>query len=150
LTYDALTKQLVGNCTQCHLLPDYSAGGGLASSDWRARQELVASRYTKFNHGPHLKLPATADCKHCHQSDRSELIRLPGLLKMISGGSDYQRVNSGVQQYFQHEFVNMQKSQCNACHQAGGASEGCTQCHNYHVGSDGLRAMLPHVQNADK
>jgi hypothetical protein len=41
------------------------------------------------------------------------------------------------------EFAAMSRGQCAACHRPGAADDGCTQCHNYHVGQAGLAHSWP-------
>jgi hypothetical protein len=133
-------SEAVGGCTECHLLPNYSTSA-LTAIDWRADTGSTAKPFTKFNHQPHMTLAVTADCKHCHQFDNAALKRHADLTKSLGDQSTRLVHYQASQQHFRGEFKAMEKSQCNACHRAGGASEGCTQCHNYHIGTRGLEAM---------
>jgi hypothetical protein len=133
-------SEAVGGCTECHLLPTISAKS-LTIHDWKAESGAKAKTFTKFNHTPHMTQAVTADCKHCHQFNDTAVSRYAELAKTFNDKSSRLVYQQSTQQHFRCEFKAMEKSQCNACHRAGGASEGCTQCHNYHVGTSGFEVM---------
>ena len=96
-----------------------------ANACWKAKRRAANLRpITKFDHTPHLALPKISDCRTCHQLTAFQPPHL----------SDSSTVHSKVAK---EEFLPMQKSQCVGCHQPNGASDSCTQCHNYHVGIKG-------------
>lgn len=53
--------------------------------------------------------------------------------------SHFVSLRTQMQGFLNSEFHSMNLSQCVACHHKGGANDDCTQCHNYHVGSDGFQ-----------
>lgn len=134
--------EAVGGCTECHLLPSYAQRIQIGSDDWRSLPPSNAKGFTKFNHKPHMTLAATSDCKHCHSLDESQSSRLADVQKSLGDLLTRYVRHQSAQQHFDCEFKAIEKSQCNACHRPGGANQGCTQCHNYHVGTDGLEATL--------
>lgn len=118
------SDKLLDNCLQCHQL----AGGAIDNwADWKVKARPTAARpFTKFDHSPHLILPAVNDCKFCHRTARDIAV---DTIRPVSIQADH----PGVQ-----DFVPMKLEQCAACHQKGGAKDGCTTCHNYHVGTSGF------------
>ncbi len=134
-------SEAVGGCTECHLLPTTSTfTAGI--DDWRAKKPTVAKSFTKFSHKPHTTLAVTSDCKHCHRFDTTQSQRFAEVEKSTGEALNRFVRYQKSQQHFQCEFTAIEKSQCNACHRSGGAAQGCTQCHNYHVGTAGLEAGL--------
>lgn len=132
-------SEAVGGCTECHLLPTTSSfTAGI--DDWRAKKPSLAKSFTKFNHKPHTTLAVTSDCKHCHRFYTTQSQRFAEIEKSTGEALNRFVRYQKSQQHFQCEFTAIEKSQCNACHRSGGAAEGCTQCHNYHVGTAGLEA----------
>jgi hypothetical protein len=142
-------------CTSCHLLNTSSVASGhteptrrswlvsfreanalpVASSDaikyvsskygWRAMtRPFNQTPITRFDHTPHLALPATRDCNACHRLGEPKSDQLGQAIEYGPG---------------RPEFMSISRSQCASCHQAGGAGESCTQCHNYHVGEKSWR-----------
>ncbi len=110
----------VGLCRTCHTLdqlPDRSF-----MVNWRAEYRNPSVRsFTRFAHGPHTLQPTLQDCSHCHRLDlqagNAESFLLVDATRSVSN------------------FKPMTKSDCASCHQKGRTGNGCTQCHNYHVGS---------------
>jgi len=110
----------IGLCRACHTvdqLPNRSF-----RVNWKAEYRDPAIRsFTSFAHGPHLIQPGLRDCSGCHTLD-SNVRNHESFV-----GMDSAEVVSN--------FLPITKSNCISCHQANQASSGCTQCHNYHVGS---------------
>ena len=127
-----------GGCTECHLLhPNRSSLDAVVSWTSSTRSPVGRS-FTKFDHRPHLTLPALDDCRYCHQfRDQSSASLASVLAEQLSSGSrgsSPQQLTQAACQFLQHEFIDMRREQCAACHHRSGASDRCTQCHNYHVG----------------
>ncbi|MEM8733349.1 MAG: hypothetical protein AAGG44_03955, partial [Planctomycetota bacterium] len=144
-----------GSCTECHLV-------GSATSDqwdqsqWRAQQRPDSIRlFTKFDHTPHLSIPTVSDCKYCHRinglddalagkldadaiSKLKTLIASSAKTRLADGQSRYVHMLTAAQQCTHDEFSPMQRADCIACHRPGAANDRCTQCHNYHVGTQGF------------
>lgn len=135
----SLASQVPGGCTQCHTLSAHGSSGSLQHdhSTWLAQSKQATTReITKFDHTPHLTLPALMDCKYCHKLSSSSGDKLAS-----------QEVSATKQDHFVStqlaskdagttvvcEFKSMHIEQCTACHRPNAASTGCTQCHNYHV-----------------
>ncbi|MFO0944040.1 MAG: hypothetical protein U0930_25165 [Pirellulales bacterium] len=133
--------EAVGGCTECHLLPSNISYESTLEI-WQARRPSTAKQFTKFNHKPHTTLAVTSDCKHCHQFDVSHSQSYSEVSKSLCTVLTRFVHQQSAQQHFQCEFKTIEKSQCNACHRSGGANQGCTQCHNYHVGTEGFEASL--------
>lgn len=154
-----------GGCTQCHLLEQHpvlaqppvpiaqhrseAVPASDAWSSWKSVARPHGVRpFTKFDHSPHLTLPSLSDCRFCHVSaersedsltkDRDSLGKVWERLQEDTPSADWQLRRDAACQYLDAEFSSMNLGQCSACHRAGGASQACTQCHNYHVGSEGL------------
>ncbi len=118
------SRQVPGGCTQCHVLNSSALG----QSPWMAVSKPATARsITKFDHTPHLTLPALADCRYCHQLDSGSGAKtnLQFVTKNVQGVVDSQLPTC--------EFKSMHLEQCSACHRPNAANAGCTQCHNYHV-----------------
>lgn len=157
-----LTRGLVvpGGCTECHLLhdndkplkPHLPHSGESELSETRANAMSLDSmwmslvrphsvrQFTKFDHTPHLTLPALNDCSFCHKFQTDRPHSLKQLFDANARGSISApcAVTKTVSEYLSHEFIEMRLDQCAACHRPGGAKDACTQCHNYHVGMQGL------------
>ncbi len=129
-----------GGCTECHLLHE---GPGSLQSDvkWSSVVRPHSVRqFTRFDHTPHLTLPSLSDCRYCHtfQTDRPHSLRQLFDANAKGAATAPCAMTSTVSEYLKHEFIEMRLDQCAACHRPGGANDACTQCHNYHVGSQGL------------
>ncbi len=161
---DNLTRGVAvpGGCTECHLLHENTIPltaeieiphtSELERSKVPAKaiepvskwQSLVrphsVRQFTKFDHTPHLTLPALSDCSFCHkfQTDRPHSLRQLFDANARGSISAPCAVTRTISEYLSHEFIEMRLDQCAACHRAGGAKDACTQCHNYHVGKPGL------------
>ncbi len=127
-----LPKQVPGGCTQCHTLDRGTVlSPASQSSTWVAYSKPATARtLTKFDHTPHLTLPALVDCKYCHKLKLSNAERLASIVP-ASGAN--QLVSTSQTKTVECEFKTMHIEQCTACHRPNAASIGCTQCHNYHV-----------------
>lgn len=151
----SVSRMVPGSCVECHLVD----AGSVASDKqaWQAvLQPVDIKPFTKFNHGPHLTLPMVRDCRYCHvinglaedgverlvQADYSPSDHShPGSLAEVWSqykSSSTVAAHEAVRIHLSEEFQGMEQSQCTACHRPGGADSGCTQCHNYHVGSSGF------------
>ncbi len=126
-----LAGEVPGACTECHLIGKETRYTPRWSNWKSVRRPEKLSLFTKFDHTPHLTLPTLNDCQYCHSFSRENKSTLRQLL-------DSQPTRGEVCTHLEHEFQPMQRSQCVACHRPGGANDGCTQCHNYHVGNDGF------------
>jgi hypothetical protein len=143
LTPGKITQGVVvpGNCTECHLL-SAPIDGLSPTSRWTSAVRSTSIRpFTKFDHGPHLALPALQDCNYCHQVQAARPHSLQQLYQIIANDPSFNSTSSSLTsticEYLANEFIDMRVDQCAACHHAGGANAACTQCHNYHVGASG-------------
>ena len=140
----ALGKIVPGGCTECHILPIHSSAISAVAA-WRSvKRPVNAKPFTKFDHSPHLALPMVRDCRYCHILNESGDASLGAILKSAATAnrsrveSRFVSARETAHEFLTGEFAGMQQTQCNACHREGGANDGCTQCHNYHVGTDGF------------
>ncbi|MCA9127684.1 MAG: hypothetical protein KDB22_11385 [Planctomycetales bacterium] len=142
------------NCSECHA----AATDGYARelwSNWKAVQRPAGDKpFTKFNHQPHLTLPAVQDCRYCHQLNNqehaTEFSQSPQLISHVDTGrspSDHASVEND--RWHGDEFMSIRIEQCSACHRSGSASSNCTTCHNYHVGSNSLSLSKPSSPNSN-
>jgi hypothetical protein len=122
LLHSAEAKQ----CLLCHRLPAGSAlaaSGGRADGDsagWQALGAVAArQKAARFNHGPHLLLPATSDCTTCHQ------LRPGERSKTVTDATASEATELP-------EFISLTKAACTSCHRPAGSSQACTTCHTYH------------------
>ncbi len=141
------SKMIPGGCAECHLLSDSNSsvlvGDGMDRA-WKsvARSDAVRP-FTRFDHAPHLTLPMIRDCRYCHVLEEGHRLKdgEPENLATVLAqhrGSELTAMHATVRDHLHTEFRSMEKSQCNACHRPNGAGDGCTQCHNYHVGNAGF------------
>lgn len=148
-----LSSQLIpGGCTSCHLVSDAAhmpVSTSSLSSPWSSVQRSPTLRpFTKFDHQPHLTLPLIRDCRYCHvlNSSNNVLGETASTADQPLSSSVSQRKPSPLAElqavslahHLHLEFKPMEKSQCTACHRPNSAGDGCTQCHNYHVGQAGF------------
>lgn len=116
----------VGNCTSCHSLDDNPLEPETKLVNWNVGYRTTNIRqFTKFSHRPHLVENSGKDCQSCHEIN-----------KEVKVAENYALANylRGVTKC-QSEFHPISKDNCASCHKFNGASQSCTQCHNYHVGS---------------
>jgi hypothetical protein len=109
----------LGTCSSCHNVnrtnPD-------AFVHWQATYRNMNIRsWTNFSHAPHLIQPDSKNCQTCHK------------LRQGSGPS-IQMVSTSSPTPCP-DFMPMTKQDCTSCHRANAASNSCTTCHSYHIGS---------------
>jgi hypothetical protein len=158
LAHATPSGQLIpGGCTTCHLLTEGALTRTSISSlslPWSTVHRSATIRpFTKFDHQPHLTLPLVQDCRYCHVLNSSDkALGAAALGETTAVANQRPLQNLPLQQdaasaalpahwspHHQHmEFKPMEKSQCSACHRPNSAGDGCTQCHNYHVGQAGF------------
>ncbi len=129
-----------GACTECHVLAPQRAEALDDFSNWSsAKRPTLVRLFTKFDHTPHLTLPSLSDCRHCHVANSQSVLSLGQIhAEHASSVGDRQLEQAAVCEFLEAEFSMMRLEQCSTCHRAGGAKDACTQCHNYHVGTQGL------------
>lgn len=137
---------LLRNCSDCHRLGTRSDTSQLFGNWMSNRPMSDAKPFTKFDHTPHLTLPAVSDCRYCHvlnsnwpggEDTLNAQLNRSGQLVSFHGKDNSVAVND--EHEFSTEFASMKLEQCAACHRKGAASDGCTTCHNYHVGTQGFQ-----------
>ncbi len=123
------SNAIPGGCTECHNLHTSTEGiPGDTPNPWRTfRLPGSARELTKFDHTPHLTLPALKNCVYCHQLPTAGPKKTASVLVSTEQSTDdrLRQINC--------EFSSISISQCVACHRPSGATTGCVQCHNYHV-----------------
>lgn len=136
----ASANQIPGGCLECHRLPDTSTGSSELMWSLADAWKIVAAsgerkEFTKFDHGPHLSLPAINDCRYCHVLPATSATQsqpaapLTSLERLVALRNPESIPAHGP------EFETMRLAQCVACHRPGGANDSCLQCHNYHIDS---------------
>lgn len=92
---------------------------------WKANYRNPQIRqFTEFHHGPHT-LNSGADahrCVACHQIKEQV-------------GISATPVANALDPFPDTDFHPMTRDHCASCHHTDGASDACTTCHSYHVGS---------------
>ncbi len=133
-------KAIPGGCTQCHLQQSRSTTTEF-SLHWTSFQQATTERpFTKFDHRPHLTLPALSDCSYCHKFDTNRANDLTQLLDESKGSLATIAHNEwtlAATTCLSQEFSDMRLEQCAACHRPDGAPDNCIQCHRYHVSIEG-------------
>ncbi len=140
------SDSLLRACIECHQGSHRKDASQLAF-DWKSVGRPVGvTTFTKFNHGPHLKLPAVNQCSYCHQLKSSSHAATVGEFNQVSNvfvanesDTDSASASPLAQASEGHDFLDIHLNQCTACHRKGAAPSNCTTCHNYHVGSEGFR-----------
>lgn len=109
-----------GGCARCHL-PQHREGGDVMV--WQGyRRDVARGEFTAFSHAPHLLTSDSQVCQSCHQL---ETLRQPELQVVIH--------RAPLEPH--SDFRPMIRSDCANCHRAGQASQACSTCHDYHVGT---------------
>lgn len=133
---------LPGGCNDCHVIGKQTTPDGMWAN-WRSiSKPRDVKLFTKFDHTPHLTLAALENCNHCHKvTQQEEDGRLAALYKesrqkFVIAATTWNAAREKVHQCLNNEFQPMELSQCSACHREGAANDGCTQCHNYHIGNE--------------
>lgn len=116
----ALTKPTsVGNCRYCHTLKREDEHCFVMN--WKElRRDGSKGQFTSFSHRPHLTQPVLQDCSHCHRLDETT--------------SNKESFASVDRLDYKSNFHPIEKATCASCHRAGLTDNGCTTCHDYHVG----------------
>lgn len=110
----------IGTCKSCHTVDQLA--DDTFNVNWKPEYRDVSLReFTRFSHGPHVMQPVLNDCSHCHNLDPEKSN------KDSFASLDPREAISNF-----HPIV---KDNCTSCHREGATDNGCTQCHNYHVGS---------------
>ncbi len=115
-----LTPESIGLCRSCHTL-DQVEDQNLKINWVASYRDPSVRSFTRFAHGPHLIQPTLEDCSHCHQLDQH-----------ANNAETFLGTDPSVSV---SNFMPMTKSNCATCHSENQTASGCTQCHNYHVGS---------------
>ncbi len=85
-----LADTIPGKCTECHQLP--AIGAKFVSQQLKVRavdcyqvpeRDSSVREFTKFQHSPHLTLPALADCRYCHQEKSAQPLVSPSLARPL-------------------------------------------------------------------
>lgn len=109
-----------GNCAKCHTVDAEEDGSFVAN--WQPKyRDPMTRQFTHFSHGPHLIQPHLQDCTACHEMQDSK-----------RSVESFQNFDSTLAT---SNFSPIKKANCSSCHAAGKTDNGCTQCHNYHIGS---------------
>ena len=113
-----------GTCSSCHSFEHQNKN---RSIEWQASyRDPYVRNWTNFSHGPHLVTAGSADCQSCHVI-RSKTADKSGKQKITQVSFSEQR---GIS-----DFCAIEKQSCTSCHNNNGASNRCSTCHSYHVGS---------------
>ncbi len=114
------SDSFIGNCRKCHTV-DRRVDGWLNVNWQPSYRETQLRSFTRFSHRPHDIQTSLQDCTSCHQLDEQM--------------SNAHTFSSFDRRGFVSNFAPISKANCANCHRPGGASHGCVDCHNYHVGS---------------
>ena len=120
LFQETLSTTSMGMCRNCHTVDQLP--NRAFSVNWGSEYRDPAVRsFTRFAHGPHMIQPHLQDCSYCHTLDETR--------------SNHQSLHRIDATNIVSNFLPIKKSSCAECHQANQTQNGCTQCHNYHIGS---------------
>jgi len=124
----------MGQCTECHLLPNPGVHS-VSPDDWKSLKPEQGRRFTRFDHRPHLTVAGSIQCQTCHRMNTAREQRYAKVKQLMEFKSPGERgeCRAQAEAFFLEEFHSIEKAQCSSCHRPGGAPEGCTQCHNYHL-----------------
>jgi hypothetical protein len=117
-----LATPAVAACVACHPAAVNSTG------NWRSPDTVGRpTDFTKFAHAPHLNVARLADCRHCHEINRSrsDAVTATG----FAGPASHQALPSES-----GEFLPLSRESCADCHTPHAAGDACVKCHRYHVG----------------
>lgn len=114
------SKSSVGACNQCHTIDSKDLATHHVNWKPEYRNPMIRS-FTRFSHGPHVTQTQLRDCTSCHAMN-----------KEFANAHTF--VNFDSTEVISN-FEPIKKENCTSCHFKGGTNSGCTQCHNYHVGS---------------
>jgi len=137
-------------CRQCHLQPKPFLEATTLTSEiqkslnagWRTVAQANGNRpFTRFDHFPHLNIPALSDCKSCHRMLPQPTIETPRA-RYISTAAKKERL---VAPLGTSHFETIHKEACADCHHPKAAGDQCTKCHNYHVHTSD-HALLGDIQ----
>ena len=118
-----------GNCRSCHAAQADSRG--IAGIAWRPEYRDTSRRgFTKFSHQPHLTQTSMRDCQSCHRLHEDS----PSKTRLVSATLSGNQPHGDNHPHGLSDFEPISITSCVECHRPGGASSGCTDCHNYHVG----------------
>jgi len=119
--FDSLNSvTAAGQCRSCHTVDQRS--DSVLRVNWAPKYRDTSVRgFTRFSHRPHDIQTSIQDCTSCHQLEESQ-----SNMDQFAGFSAHAFISN---------FAPISKSNCASCHRPGGASSGCVDCHNYHVGS---------------
>ena len=125
-----------GTCSTCHSIERSSQSIDSQQSNpvhWQAtyRDPNIRS-WTNFSHGPHIIQPQSNDCQSCHVVRSGDEQEISG--SRITPVSTAHANSPG-------DFHPIRKQNCSSCHHKEGASNSCTTCHSYHIGSH-IRSRL--------
>ena len=122
---ESLTKPTsIGNCRYCHTLKR-DQDDSLVMNWKEHRRDGSMSQFTSFSHRPHLVQPMLQDCSHCHR-----------LNEAVSNKESFASVD---RLDYKSNFHPIEKATCASCHRAGLTDNGCTTCHDYHVGARAIK-----------
>jgi len=133
-------NDLTQQCRQCHFQPNpmlesvLTPSGSLdpLNAGWRAQTPRAGNRsFTRFDHVPHLHIPAMSDCKSCHRM-KPQTTNEAAMTQFVSAGG---KKSLALHRFSESHFEEMHKESCADCHHRKAAGDQCTKCHNYHVRS---------------
>lgn len=131
---------LPGGCNDCHVIGQQAMPNQIWDN-WRSiSRPRDVKLFTKFDHTPHLTLAALEDCSHCHRvlpnaDGKVATLYKESRQKFAVAATDWNKSRDQLHECLNSEFQPMELNQCSACHRQGAANDGCTQCHNYHIGN---------------
>ena len=120
--FEKLTNSIgsFGNCAKCHTV-DAQEDTSFVANWGPVYRDPMTRDFTHFSHGPHLVQPHLKDCSGCHTMDASK--------RNVESFQDFDA------SFAISNFAPIKKASCASCHAAGKTDNGCTKCHNYHIGS---------------
>ncbi len=135
---EILSSRFAKACLGCHqgingLRPTESVQW--KASPWVGRLD----QFTKFAHGPHLKIASLADCQGCHKIAELSAVEqsLNRSLSTVTSSNGQPFCPSETL-----EFEPITKGMCVQCHRAKAAGETCMSCHRYHLRQEQAQDQL--------